>query len=127
MREIKFRFWDKRFREMKGSTSLLQMMSNMEYYLGDELGIRPKDKIPLQYTGLKDKNGKEIYEGDIIRWETEDGIKTGKVFYKNNVGSFVFASGQDCCGFNVFDSLRCMVVTGNIYENPELLENKDEA
>ena len=55
-REIKFRAWDGGFKEMRGPFDVHDLC---EHYNGDE--------ILLQYTGLKDKNGKEIYEGDIVQ------------------------------------------------------------
>lgn len=74
------------------------------------------DAIIMQYTGLKDKNGKEIYEGDIV--DTENGI------YE------VLWYGEGACfRFHILGSLESPLnyddikVIGNIYENPELLAN----
>lgn len=70
-----------------------------------------------QFTGLHDKNGKEIYEGDIISNESYKGI----VVYKN--GSFVLDLGKSCgCVYLFF--LDSLLVVGNIYDSPELLEDK---
>jgi hypothetical protein len=63
-----------------------------------------------QYTGLKDKNGKEIYEGDII--DFENGYKDIIEFYS---GCFKLQQG----GYQ--DDLRHGLVIGNIYENPDLI------
>ncbi|WP_287677642.1 YopX family protein [Bacteroides sp.] len=70
-----------------------------------------------QFTGLHDKNGKEIYEGDIISNESYKGI----VVYKN--GSFVLDLGKSCGCVYLF-CLDSLLVIGNIYDNPELLESK---
>lgn len=84
----------------------------------------------LQYTGLKDKNGKEIYEGDIISGRS-------KVF-SLTVGQVVFSEYSDCeeymhkchLGWNVngipLKDLVCdgLEVIGNIYENPELVNGE---
>jgi len=83
--------------------------------------------ILMQYTGLKDKNGKEIYEGDVVR--IEETYIGDSIIAKHNA-SIIFDLGS----FNVNHSNACFdtlavnhiywEVIGNIYENPELL-NKD--
>lgn len=84
----------------------------------------PLDKIELmQSTGLLDKNGKEIFEGDILG--TKDGLLNGVVEYQADLGMFV----NSLIRYNNFERL-CSVsvnreILGNIYENPELLEVKE--
>ena len=69
-----------------------------------------------QYTGLKDKNGKEIYEGDILEYET--GYRDSVLY---DEGCF-WAAGSKSCDY-LYGSLKwAPIVVGNIYENPELLK-----
>ena len=71
-----------------------------------------------QYTGLKDKNGKEIYEGDIA--------KGGEVIYQVgfNLGTFELQKDKKAVGIGLVDTEESLEVIGNIYENPELRRDK---
>ncbi|MCD6473673.1 MAG: hypothetical protein J7K47_02020 [Thermoplasmata archaeon] len=96
--------------------------------------------ILMQYTGLKDKNGKEIYEGDIVKIYDEDFdgnieiIKIAKVVFKNasfflepalDEGSFIYTLSAE---LEYWDIGGCEIeVIGNIYENKELLKEVQNA
>lgn len=122
MREIKFRAWDttrKLFIYVPDIKDLLfGYGNNYDYTNGDDVEI-------LQYTGLKDKKGVEIYEGDIL-FEEEKSIRSQMpprrhsiVVFKSNGWKRDAYNGS----MNVFPDLavRGLEVIGNIYENPELL------
>ena len=124
MREIKFRAWD----ILKQRWSNYKINDGTVYFMDKNTGVwygsynkRYKDFNLMQYTGLKDKNNKEIYEGDIL-FESF-GEKYYKVVFEN--GSFrAEAEGDfDEYSFDLIDvaAQGCEIV-GNIYENPELIK-----
>ena len=74
-----------------------------------------------QYTGLHDKNGKEIYEGDIVRIIVNNNIeKICKVEFKNGIFGIMFSKHKDLTAFPHFCNTTFEVI-GNIYDNPEML------
>lgn len=116
MREIKFRLWDDIDK---------RMISWEEIDVLDQEGIYPflqmlKDrKILMQYIGLKDKNGREIYEGDIVTgWFNNQKI-VGQIFYGSNAAFFI--QRKDLLGISLINADVWVEIIGNIYENPELL------
>lgn len=80
----------------------------------------PDGPIYMQYTGLKDKNGVEIYEGDIIEWDVDERSVVGwsdeSAWWGINKG--IFLGYKD----TLFVVSKRSEVIGNIYENPELLK-----
>ena len=119
MREIKFRAWDKLNKEMFNVESI-NFQERRVYR--DVVSYHDFNDIELmQYTGLKDKNEKEIYEGDIL-FESF-GERYYKVVFKNGSFRAEFEGDFDEYSFDLMDVVahRCEVV-GNIYENSKLIK-----
>ena len=123
-REIKFRIWDVENKEMLK----VQELDFEPTFYGGRVAIRPEqysdyfdteDMILMQYTGLHDKNGKEIYEGDIVKIKYRD-EDIGKVIYEHNGFSIDVTNMNKNYGRVSFVN-NFMEVIGNIYDNPELL------
>ena len=90
MREIKFRAWIAKDNEMQYGVSLNSLGQHAQ---------QGEDAIIMQYTGLKDKNGKEIYEGDILEWTEDRNIKCE---VKYNAPSFLNGGFEKVCLFGYF-------------------------
>lgn len=114
MREIKFRAWDKEQKRML-VPAMPTLGGGMTWREGS-YDSSSENYALMQFTGLKDKNGKEIYEGDIL---LIDDIERHIVGWENSVLSFY----QACAGYDT-EGWNSAEVIGNIYENPELLEVK---
>lgn len=90
---------------------------------GEEMPADDSGYILMQYTGLKDKNGKEIYEGDIVNCKEYECY--GKITWDEDCAAFYFEILQEDGTFIdewLYDYIDELEVIGNIYENPELLE-----
>lgn len=98
-----------------------------DYFKGGAIEV--KRSTVGQYSGLNDKNGKGIFEGDILRWTGEDG-ETGKVFVIFAGGAFMLqcveVADADPDPFSQFEiGNQTLEVIGNIHDNPELLKGGD--
>lgn len=124
MREIKFRAWLKEHKTMV-NVAEIDINHQLIYHYGFddfEGNFENFNSIELlQYTDLKDKNGKEIYEGDIV-FESF-GENYYKVIFENGSFRAEFKGDFEEYSLDLIDVVAqsCEVV-GNIYENPELME-----
>ena len=127
MREIKFRAWDKENKEMLDIEDLHWDDCTREFLIrttiySDYFDIQ--DMILMQYTGLKDKNGKEIYEGDIVKIDCPTMKMTGEIKYSGMSAMFYIYDEINDIEENLWYQEKEYEVIGNIYENPELLKGE---
>ena len=126
MREIKFRAWVKDGKEIVDVEEIDFMNKVINYIYNDYknneqeiIGAYFEDIELLEYSGLKDMKGKEIYEGDILFESSSE--EYFKVIFEN--GSF--RAEVDEYSLDLEDYARICEVVGNIYENPELLGEQE--
>lgn len=114
-REIKFRAWNEVLEEMLNWNDFLDTNMKNTFIAPESTGL-----ILMQYTGLDDKNGKEIYEGDIVEITREGIYEKGIIIFKN--GCFFIKSKETLLAlYNCELNNYKVKVIGNITDNPELL------
>lgn len=143
MREIKFKAWLKKEQKMATYISHIKSGGDGIWEISvpfDESGIHHyridmDEAILMQYTGLKDKNGKEIYEGDIVCWVTDVVVDSEGGFNRTEpegqIGKVEFSNGAFWVNGKEFEFYSYgeqnflwseLQVIGNVYENSDLLK-----
>jgi len=134
MREIKFRAWDKislkMYNDVQYGIEYCESIRSFGYVLDRAEPEKRARFILMQYTGLKDKNGKEIYEGDIVKYRSHPRKAIiGEVIYSDNRAQFlvksnhyVSSTGRETWDYDSFGTQNYLEVIGNIHENPELIQ-----
>lgn len=116
MREIKFRGWDR----TKNKNGVMVSWDELKKYMTKDVFIECPEVILMQYTGLKDKNGKEIYEGDIVYSKRSN--NRGRVFWHDSRAMFMVDDSITDKFIEPNDDWDDYEVIGNIYENSELMK-----
>ena len=136
MREIKFRVWNTKTKKwVHGPGDECNLFGEMILMGGfmPKIGIMElNDCVPLQYTGLKDKNKKEIYERDIIKCSAEQMMKNNTphpniIYSRDYYGVIEYGAPLFSIKVLTMDGYppifwRGIEIIGNIFENPELLK-----
>ena len=134
MKEIKFRVWHKKEKQMILGGEFVDLIRNTCFNGNTTTNINPtfsdmlyesvdEDIQLMQYTGLKDKNEKEIYEGDVVS------VFLKKPNMKDEGTPIIFENGEfSPKGFGHRDWWKIyeIEITGNIYENSELIERNNQ-
>ena len=121
-REIKFRAWNEVSEKMLNWNEFLNTNMKNTFIAPESTGL-----ILMQYTGLHDKNGKEIYEGDIVKALISGRWFVGKVIYEHS-GFTIDVTNNKALEFGRRGIIEPWTeVIGNIYDNPELLGSEEKS
>jgi len=115
-REIKFRAWQ------EGEMLVQPLASTYAFYRFT--GLLDDNAILMQYTGLKDKNGVEVFEGDILKVDDEEDPSICDIVFRNGAFMQRYKLDENYLSVNIDHEFltKWWIVIGNIHENPSLLE-----
>lgn len=123
----RYRAWLKKEQKMDNYIDHISWLEDELYCIGDGITymVSTEDLVLMQSTGLKDKNGKEIFEGDILDYKGRKAL----VRWHGSYASFIYRFVDELQKRNTewkplyLAYMKCEII-GNIYENRELLEDK---
>lgn len=143
MRELKFRVWDNLEKDYLneediaidnlGNIFIFERYDNNDsdlWYTRLLPDLDNKRHVIEQYTGLKDKNGRDIYEGDIVKYYPRHNGVPYRVYWANESAKFLIGRkgvvGQELSSvmYNLDTGRILLEVIGNVHKNPELLEEE---
>ncbi len=128
-RAIKFRAWSKKYNTYfelsglhyeSGKIDGVFAISGILAGIPNVIFLEPEDIVLEQYTGLKDKNGKEICEGDMVRW-VDDYDENAYIGFDEGCFWVNWPINSERINGEMADDVE---IIGNIHENPELLEGE---
>lgn len=139
MRELKFRAWDEANKVMFGHGfndcfEFQRTTDGYGYWIGYNNLQRVEETIwVMQYIGLEDKNRKDVYEGDVVRYNTGeiwfvewDAKQAGFIYRNRQILDEAGRKKSSGIGYGQLPGSHEVEVIGNIYEHPELLKTKQE-
>ena len=129
MRQFKFRAWSNEHNRYCDFVTLDEDGRWIGWIKGSGVYLTTADIILEQYTGLKDNDGKEIYEGDVLWWEHYNGMNgkmyehKAEVYYDEKLAEYFVSYADTSLGELIMEEE--VYINTNIHENPELLGGKE--